>query len=181
MSSSLPPQRAWRGKPWVSLRGSWIAVSPSIYPLEAFVKHISIEVPVSRAADSAMDGTGLIWLSPDDPCLVLGEDTRFLTQFAPRMQILLPKSLNSLVAEVSEVISDTQLKIKREFGGESGKGTSRMREKFSELQQEGLKGLEYKRLPFVDQQKMYRYVYQCLKKGGSIGIFPEGVSCKSLC
>jgi glycerol-3-phosphate O-acyltransferase/dihydroxyacetone phosphate acyltransferase len=97
------------------------------------------------------------------------------------MQILLPKSLNSLVAEVSEVISDTQLKIKREFGGESGKGTSRMREKFSELQQEGLKGLEYKRLPFVDQQKMYRYVYQCLKKGGSIGIFPEGVSCKSLC
>ena len=125
-----------------------------------------------------MSGTGCIWLSPADPCLVLGEDTCFITQFAPRMQIMLPKCLNSLVAEVSEVISDTQLKIKREFGGESGKGTTRIREKVSELRQEGLKGLEFKRLPFVDQQEMYRYVYQCLKKGGSIGIFPEGVSYK---
>lgn len=88
---------------------------------------------------------------------------------------MLPKTLNSLVAEVSEVISDTQLRIKREFGGESGKGTARTREKVVELQQEGLKGLEFKKLPFVDQQEMYRYVYQCLKKGGSIGIFPEGV------
>jgi glycerol-3-phosphate O-acyltransferase/dihydroxyacetone phosphate acyltransferase len=89
---------------------------------------------------------------------------------------MLSKSLNSLVAEVYEVLSDTQLKIKREFGGESGKGTTRIREKVLELQQEGLRGLEFKRLPFVDQQEMYRYVYQCLKKGGSIGIFPEGVS-----
>jgi glycerol-3-phosphate O-acyltransferase/dihydroxyacetone phosphate acyltransferase len=95
------------------------------------------------------------------------------------MQILLSKSLNSSVAEVCEVLSDTQLKIKREFGGESGKGTARIREMVLELQQEGLKGLEFKRLPFVDQQEMYRYVYQCLKKGGSIGIFPEGVSLPS--
>jgi len=122
-----------------------------------------------------MTGRGRIWLSPDDPCLVLGEDTRFLAQFSPRMQIMLPKSLNSLVAEVYEVLSDTQLKIKREFGGESGKGSTRVREKVSELQQKGVKGLEFKRLPFVDQQEMYRYVYQCLKRGGSIGIFPEGV------
>ena len=121
-----------------------------------------------------MTGTGRISLSTEDPCLVLGEGTCFLTEFAPRMQIMLSQSLNSLVAEVSEVLSDTQLKIKREFGGESGKGTTRIREKVSELQQEGLKGLEFKRLPFVDQQEMYRYVYQCLKKGGSIGIFPEG-------
>lgn len=122
-----------------------------------------------------MSGTGRIWLSDDDSCLILGDDTRFLTEFAPRMQIMLPKSLNSLVAEVNEVISDTQLRIKREFGGESGKGTTRIREKVSELQQEGWKGLEFKRLLFVDQQEMYGYVYRCLKKGGSIGIFPEGV------
>jgi glycerol-3-phosphate O-acyltransferase/dihydroxyacetone phosphate acyltransferase len=128
-----------------------------------------------------VSGTGRISLSPNDPCLVSGEGTRFITEFAPRMQIMLPKYLNSLVAEVSEVISDTQLKIKREFGGESGKGTTRIREKISELQQEGLKGLEFQRLPFVDQQEMYRYVYQCLKKGGSIGIFPEGVFHKWLC
>lgn len=113
-------------------------------------------------------------LSPDDPCLVIGEGTKFLTEFSPRMQILLPKSVNSVVAEVSEVISDTQLRIKKEFGGESGKGTTRLREKLAELQSEGVVGLEYKKLPYVNQQEMYRHVYQALQGGGSIGIFPEG-------
>ena len=90
------------------------------------------------------------------------------------MQILLPKSVNSAIAEVSEVVSDTELRVKREFGGESGKGTARIREKLLELRHDGIEGLEYKKLPFVDQQEMYRYVYQCLNLGGSIGIFPEG-------
>ena len=123
----------------------------------------------------AKPGAGRVYLSPDDPCLVLGEGTKFLSEFAPRMQIMLPKSVSSAVAEVSEVISDTELRVKREFGGESGKGTARVREKLAELQSEGVTGLEYKKLPFVDQQDMYRHVYQCLKEGGSIGIFPEGV------
>jgi glycerol-3-phosphate O-acyltransferase/dihydroxyacetone phosphate acyltransferase len=92
------------------------------------------------------------------------------------MQIMLPQSLNSAIAEVAEVLSDTELKIKREFGGESGKGTVRIREKISELQAEGTNGLEFKKLPFVDQQEMYRHVYRCLKERGAIGIFPEGPS-----
>lgn len=91
---------------------------------------------------------------------------------------MLPKSLNSLISEIAEVISDTELKIKREFGGESGKGTARIREKLAELKEEGQNGLEFKKLPFVDQQEMYRHVYQCLKQGGGIGIFPEGQSCQ---
>lgn len=131
-------------------------------------------VPVARAADSAKPATGRIWLSPDDPCLVLGEGTQFTKEFTPKMQIMLPKSVNSPVAEVSEVLSDTELRIKREFGGESGKGTARIREKVTELRQEGISGLEFKKMPYVDQQDMYRHVYQCLKDGGAIGIFPEG-------
>lgn len=131
-------------------------------------------VPVARAADSAKPGRGRVWISPDDPCLVYGEGTSFLSEFSPRMQILLSKSLNSAVAEVSEILSDTELRIKREFGGESGKGTSRIKERVSELRKNGINGLEYKKLPFVDQQEMYRHVYQCLNEGGSIGIFPEG-------
>jgi glycerol-3-phosphate O-acyltransferase/dihydroxyacetone phosphate acyltransferase len=91
------------------------------------------------------------------------------------MQIMLPKYLSSAAAEVSEIISDTQLRIKREFGGESGKLTTRIREKLKELTTEGSKGLEYKMLPFVDQQEMYRHVYDCLTASGSIGIFPEGL------
>ncbi|PPQ78091.1 hypothetical protein CVT25_015625 [Psilocybe cyanescens] len=133
-------------------------------------------VPVSRAADSATPGSGRVLLSSEDPCLIIGEGTKFLTEFSPRMQILLPKSVNSALAEVSEVISDTQLRVKKEFGGESGKGTARVREKLAELKAERIIGLEYKKLPFVNQQDMYRHVYQCLQGGGSIGIFPEGGS-----
>ena len=90
------------------------------------------------------------------------------------MQILLPKSVNSSVAEVLEVISDTELRIKKEFGGESGKGTARIREKQRELEAEGQEGFDFKKLPHVDQAEMYRYVYECLHHGGCIGIFPEG-------
>lgn len=131
-------------------------------------------VPVARAADDAKPGTGEIRLADDDPCLVLGHGTKFLTELAPKMQIMLPKSLNSALAEVVEVISDTEIRVKKEFGGESGKGSARFREKVKEAQAEGKNGLAFKKLPFVDQSEMYHYVYQCLKDGGCIGIFPEG-------
>ncbi len=90
------------------------------------------------------------------------------------MQIMLPKSVNWALAEVVEVISDTELRIKKEFGGESGKGTVRIREKLAEVEAEGGRGLEFKKLPHVDQAEMYHYVYECLRNGGCIGIFPEG-------
>ncbi|KAJ7452457.1 glycerol-3-phosphate O-acyltransferase [Mycena galericulata] len=131
-------------------------------------------IPVSRAADSACPGTGLIRLAPDDPCMVLGDGTRFLTEVTPRMQIMLSKSMNSLIAEVTEVLSDTVLKIKKEFG--SGKGTAKIRDKVVELEELGRSGLDFKKLPFVDQQEMYQHVYESLSRGGSIGIFPEGGS-----
>jgi len=88
---------------------------------------------------------------------------------------MLPKSVNYCLAEVVEVVSDTELRIKREFGGESGKGTAKIREMISELRAEGITGLEFKTLPYVDQKDMYKYVYESLKRGGSIGIFPEGM------
>ena len=131
-----------------------------------------LTVPVVRATDEAKPGKGLIRLSDTDPCLVLGEGTKFLSQFSPKTQVMLPKSLGSAVAEVVEVISDTELRIKKEFGGENGKGTARFREAVRES--EG-KGIAYRALPFVDQQEMYGYVYQRLKEGGCIGIFPEGI------
>lgn len=132
---------------------------------------------MARAADDAKPGSGVIYLSESDPCTVLGHNTKFLSEFKPKMQIMLSKSVNSVAAEVVEVISDTELRIKREFGGESGKGTARIMEKLKELAAEGQRGLPFKRLPFVDQQEMYHHVYECLKAGGCIGIFPEGEYC----
>ncbi|KAI0256667.1 glycerol-3-phosphate O-acyltransferase [Lactifluus subvellereus] len=133
-------------------------------------------IPVVRAADDAKPGTGRVGLSLDDPCTVSGVGTKFLSEFTPKMQIVLPRSVGSPVAEVSQVISDTELKIKREFGGENGKGTSRIREKLNELKTQGVDGLEFKCLPFVDQQDTFRHVYQRLTEGACIGIFPEGGS-----
>ncbi|KAI6030179.1 hypothetical protein EDC04DRAFT_2869019 [Pisolithus marmoratus] len=133
-------------------------------------------IPVVRAVDEAKPGTGLVYLSPDDPCLVFGEGTRFKSEFSPRMQIMLPKSVNSVVAEILEVISDTELRLKREFGSETGNGTACVREKLAPTEAEGKTGFPFKTLPFIDQQEMYRGVYQRLREGGCIGIFPEGGS-----
>ena len=131
-------------------------------------------VPVARAADEAMSGSGTISLSESDPCLIIGHGTKFTSELKPKWQIMLPKSLNSMVAEVTEVISDTELRIKKEFGGESGKGTAKFRDALKETKAKGAQGLEFRRLPFIDQQVMYQFVYQRLKDGGCIGIFPEG-------
>ncbi|KAJ7312988.1 hypothetical protein DFH08DRAFT_436239 [Mycena albidolilacea] len=127
-------------------------------------------IPVARAADSVKPGKGRVRLAEDDPCRIIGEGTRFLTEFKPRMQIMLPKSLTSAAAEVAEVVSDTELKIKKEFAVEGSKITDKIREATE------TEGLEFRKLPFIDQQDMYRNVYDCLNRGGSIGIFPEGGS-----
>ncbi len=132
-------------------------------------------VPVARAADYASAGKGLVSISDEDPCLVIGHNTSFLTEFKPRMQILLPKSVGSTSAEVTEVISDTRLRVKKEFGGETtGKGTARIRAKLAELKAEGKQGLEFKKLPHVDQTETFKHVYEALNDWECICIFPEG-------
>jgi hypothetical protein len=35
--------------------------------------------------------------------------------------------------------------------------------------------MDFKRLPFVDQQETFRRVYQRLTEGEYVGIFPEGL------
>jgi glycerol-3-phosphate O-acyltransferase/dihydroxyacetone phosphate acyltransferase len=136
----------------------------------------SISVPVARAADDAKAGTGKVHLSLDDPCLVLGESTKFLEELKPKMQIMLSKAVNSSVAEVTQVISDTQLRIKTEFHSDTEKCTKLVREKAEAAKSQGIQGLTFKALPYVDQNEMYRHVYQRLHEGGCIAIYPEGGS-----
>ncbi|KAJ3933942.1 MAG: glycerol-3-phosphate O-acyltransferase [Lentinula lateritia] len=114
-------------------------------------------IPVVRAADNAKAGIGTIYLSETDSCLVLGIDTKFTQELAPRMQIQLGKVVKYAFAEVIEVVSDTELRIRQEFrvANDSGNDTT---------------------VPYINQQEMYRYVYDRLRHGGSLGIFPEGGS-----
>ncbi|KAJ3864169.1 hypothetical protein EV359DRAFT_73195 [Lentinula novae-zelandiae] len=82
-------------------------------------------IPVVRPADNAKAGIGTIYLSETDSCLVLGIDTKFTQEFAPRMQIQLGKVVKYAVAEVIEVVSDTELRIRQEFrvANDSGNDT----------------------------------------------------------
>ncbi|GAA6016878.1 hypothetical protein JCM11491_006898 [Sporobolomyces phaffii] len=123
-------------------------------------------IPVARAQDSAYNGVGTITLSASDPTIITGTDTTFVKDFSQaRWQIMLPRALNSVSVEVVEVISDTEMRIKKEF---PKKATESLRAK--------PEGTAYKVLPHVDQSSMYSSVYKSLTKGGSIGIFPEGGS-----
>ncbi|KAH8827842.1 glycerol-3-phosphate O-acyltransferase [Flagelloscypha sp. PMI_526] len=119
-------------------------------------------IPVERAGDAAKPGLGKLLPSPTDPTLIIGEGTSFKKEVTPKMQILLPKTAGSLSAEVVEVISDTELRIKKEFGGGD--------------KLKGIPPTTYKIVPVIDQADMYKNVYQCLQEGGSFGIFPEGGS-----
>ncbi|KAL1692296.1 hypothetical protein GGG16DRAFT_90169 [Schizophyllum commune] len=139
-----------------------------------FFARLMDSIPVERAADSAKPATGRVYLSETDPCRVIGIGTKFTTEFTPKMQIMLPKTVGAPSSEVVEIFSDTEIRVKKEFGGE--RGTAKIRAALEELEKQGTKGFEFKRLPFVDQQIMYREVYRCLKESGSVGIFPEGGS-----
>jgi len=132
-------------------------------------------VPISRAQDEAKPGTGVIKLSPTDPCLVIGVGTKFKTELGARKKILLPKSVGAVLAEIDEIISDTEVRVKREFSNDRGKGTAKILQKLAVLEAEGEKGLTFKVLPYINQEVIYRHVYQQLKEGGCIGIFPEGM------
>jgi len=91
------------------------------------------------------------------------------------MQIMLSKAANSSIAEVVEVISDTLLRVKSEFHSETEKTTKLVREKAEEAKSQGIDGLTFKTLPYVDQNEMYQDVYQRLRDGHCIAVYPEGV------
>lgn len=123
-------------------------------------------IPVARAQDYAFVGKGTIRLSEQDPLTILGTDTQFTKDFEkPRSQMLLPRNLGSSTAEVIEVVSDTELRLKKEFPRKAVEDLKTKTE-----------GVSFKVLPHVDQSNMYSAVYQRLTEGGSIGIFPEGGS-----
>ncbi|KIK58616.1 hypothetical protein GYMLUDRAFT_170760 [Collybiopsis luxurians FD-317 M1] len=148
-----------------------------------FFSRLMESIPVTRPSDNASPGTGEIDLSETDPCLIFGYGTRFTAEFTPRTRILLDKSAGFASAEVIEVISDTALRIKHEFKAATtdesatDSNTTLLREKVEELQATGQRrGLRFKRLPYINQDEMFQSVYQRLKHGGSIGVFPEGGS-----
>ncbi|KAI8384391.1 uncharacterized protein BYT42DRAFT_562373 [Radiomyces spectabilis] len=122
-------------------------------------------IPVIRPQDLAVAGKGRLQLldRKSEPLRITGVDTAFLSQLRPRDSIVLPKGIAK--AEVVQVISNTELIIKKEF----------KELKALELLTNN-EGTAYKCMPHVDQEKVYKAVHEELNNGGCITIFPEGGS-----
>lgn len=148
-------------------------------------------VPVGRALDLKKPATGKIYL-PDpegDPTLVRGTGTTF---DEPNFQVggllALPTVNNEAAnAEIKEILGPAEIRLKKPFKGAvamrqltgqdvrdtNGEVLDRPVDKKVTKQFDGIK---FSVAPHVDQSAVYSSVFQKLKDGGCIGIFPEGGS-----
>ncbi|KAJ1994464.1 Glycerol-3-phosphate/dihydroxyacetone phosphate acyltransferase [Dimargaris cristalligena] len=131
----------------------------------AFARAIK-SIPVSRAQDYAKRGEGTVKLADryHQPTHLTGLDTHFRRDLRPGDSVTLVDSSSGPV-EVTEVVSDTELIIKREFKDLSALGALTQPE-----------GAAYKITPHLDQSGVYDEVHRRLNIGDCIGIFPEGGS-----
>lgn len=98
-----------------------------------------------------------------DPLRITGIDTVFTKQLRVRDSLVLPRGVGQ--AEVVEIISDTELIIKKEF----------KELKALELLTQS-EGTNYKCVPHIEQEAVYNAVYDQLNNNRCITIFPEGGS-----
>ncbi|KAK4147554.1 uncharacterized protein C8A04DRAFT_24812 [Dichotomopilus funicola] len=147
-------------------------------------------VPVGRAQDSAKPGKGTIYL-PDpinDPTLIRGIGTDFEKQAEVGGMLFLPsaKGQSGASVDIADILGPEEIRIKRAVKGKLGVSQLTARDDIDEngnlrnVDQDGPKpgyqGTKYKVAPHIDQSKVYQAVFDRLKSGGCVGIFPEGGS-----
>ncbi|KAK3381419.1 hypothetical protein B0H63DRAFT_204045 [Podospora didyma] len=147
-------------------------------------------VPVGRAQDSATAGKGAIYL-PDptnDPTLIRGIGTNFEKDAEVGGMIFLPsiKGHTGLSVDIAEILGPEEIRIKRAFKGKISVSQLTGRDDIDEDgkfqnkdvkgSREGFAGTKYKIAPHIDQSKVYDAVFNRLRNGGCVGIFPEGGS-----
>lgn len=142
-------------------------------------------VPVGRALDSKKPAKGKIYLpdAENDPTLIKGTDVNFKSeQFMPGGLIVLP-SVNNVAAnsEIEEIVSENELRLKKAFKGDvaykqlTGKPVENG-ESNGHVKSNDFEGTPFQVAPHVDQGQVYEAVFDRIKSGGCIGIFPEGGS-----
>lgn len=147
-------------------------------------------VPVGRAQDSAKAGKGTIYL-PDpihDPTLVRGIGTDFENQAEVGGMLFLPsiKGQSGSSVDVAQIIGPEEIRIKRPLKEKLAMTQLTARDDIDEHgnftdtdvrgPKPGYEGTKYKLAPHIDQTKVYQAVFDRLKSGGCVGIFPEGGS-----
>ncbi|KAI9016318.1 hypothetical protein CLU79DRAFT_764445 [Phycomyces nitens] len=114
-------------------------------------------IPVIRPQDLAVKGDGTLTASGTQQ--ILGTNTNFKQQVHPRDLLSISKTIK---LEVSEVVSDTELKLKAPLNEEA---------------LEILKGgAAFKIVPHIDQGILFEKVHDRLEESKCIVIFPEGGS-----
>ncbi len=148
-------------------------------------------LPVGRALDMTRTANGRIYL-PDpvnDPTLVRGRGTNFDDGSFQAGGLLVLPSVNNVAAnaEIQEVLSPEELRLKKPFKGavavrqltgqeadEDGKISNGSADIGSI--NKNYEGTTFKVAPKVDQTQVYDAVFEKLMSGGCVGIFPEGGS-----
>ncbi|OTA62425.1 hypothetical protein K449DRAFT_330221 [Hypoxylon sp. EC38] len=147
-------------------------------------------VPVGRAQDKAKPASGLIYLpNPiDDPTLIRGVGTNFEKEAEVGGMIFLPsaKGITGSSVDIAQIIGPEEIRIKRPLKGklpmEQLTGRDDIDEKGNFINKEfkgikdGYPGTKFKIAPHIDQTEVYKAVFNRLRSGGCIGIFPEGGS-----
>lgn len=139
-----------------------IATKSYNHPVIGRLSSAQLAIPVSRAQDMLTPGTGTITVDFKEPHRVRGENTRFTTECMVRGLLALPQSLGA--SEIADIISDTELVLKKPF------------EATPKIERLLARGTRYKVARKIDQKKVYEYVFKHLSAGGCLGIFPEGGS-----
>ncbi|KAK6464296.1 glycerol-3-phosphate O-acyltransferase [Scheffersomyces coipomensis] len=140
-------------------------IAESSYKLKliGFMSKCQLSIPVVRVQDTLTKGIGKIYCNFDeDPLLITGKGTQFLTECSVRGLIALPQFLGA--SEIVEIISDTKLKIRKEF------------KKTDQILTLLTNGTSFKKADKIDQKKVFKYVFNHLSHGNCLGIFPEGGS-----
>ena len=147
-------------------------------------------VPVGRAQDAAKPADGTVYL-PDpinDPTLIRGIGTNFEKQAQIGGMLFLPsvKGHTGASVDVAQILGPEELRVKRPFKGKISMFQLTGRDDIDENGEfknkdvkgckEGFEGTKFKLAPHIDQTKVYQAVFDRLKSGGCVGIFPEGGS-----
>lgn len=174
-----------------SRRVSLIIAQKSVHGFIGWASRQVGAVPVGRAQDITKAGSGTIYL-PDpinDPTLIRGVGTKFgQGEGEPQGMVFLPpaKGQASASMNIERILGPEEIRIKRPFKGKLALRQLTGRDDIDEdghFTNKSLKGIapgyegtKYKLAPYTDQTNVYEAVFDRLRSGGCVGIFPEGGS-----
>lgn len=177
---------------WVEAqrRVSLLIAQKSVHGFIGWGSRQTGSVPVGRAQDSAKPAKGTIYL-PDPinhPEIVRGVGTNFEKDAEVGGMIFLPsvKGQSGSSVDIAQIIGPEEIRTKRVFKGRlpmqqlTGRDDldkdGNLTNKELTGPKPGYGGTKYKLAPHIDQTQVYQAVFDRLKSGGCVGIFPEGGS-----